>query len=67
MELSPATSTIEGIKITSLVPTYCSVFPEAMVDTTIFGTPMGRARMAGVIIEVPPEPPKEMIPWNLPS
>jgi hypothetical protein len=58
MELSPATSTIEGIMTMSLVPTYCDTLPEAMVDTMTFGTPIGKARMPGVASDVPPLPPK---------
>ena len=65
--LSPATSTMEGIMMMSLVPTYWDTFPEAMVETMSFGTPMGRARMAGVARDVPPDPPRERIPSNLPS
>ena len=64
---NPATSTIDGIIIISLVPTYCATFPEAMVDTITLGTPIGSARIAGVTNDVPPEPPKEMIPSNFPA
>ena len=63
---SPATSTMEGIMIISLVPTYWETFPEAIVETITLGTPIGSARMAGVTSEVPPDPPQEMIPSNLP-
>ena len=31
-----------------------------------FGTPTGRARMAGATSEAPPEPPAEMMPATLP-
>ena len=65
--LSPATSTIDGIIMISLVPTYCETFPDAIVETMTFGTPIGNARIAGVTREVPPDPPNEMIPSNLPS
>ena len=63
---SPATSTMEGIMIISLVPTYWETLPEAMVETITLGTPMGSARMAGVTSEVPPDPPQEIMPSNLP-
>lgn len=62
IELRPATSTTEGIIIISLVPTYGAVFPDATVDTIILGTPIGNALMAGVTSEVPPVPPKDIIP-----
>jgi hypothetical protein len=67
MRFSPATSTIEGIMVMSLVPTYALVSPEAIVVTINFGTPTGKARMALVAITVPPPPPMEMIPSNLPA
>src|SRR5699024_8585610 len=66
MTFNPATSTIDGIITISLVPTYGCVFPEASVDTITFGTPIGKARIAGVTIDVPPEPPNERTPSNLP-
>ena len=59
IELIPATSTIDGIITISLAPTYGAVFPDATVDTMTFGTPIGRALIAGVTNEVPPVPPKE--------
>ena len=65
--LMPATSTIDGIIKMSLVPTYLSTSPEAIVETISFGTPIGSFCIAGVTNEVPPEPPKERIPSNLPS
>src|SRR4029077_10077385 len=38
-------------------PTYAATLPEAMVETITLGTQMGRARMARVIMAVPPDPP----------
>ncbi|MNC28541.1 hypothetical protein D3C75_767510 [compost metagenome] len=66
IEFSPATSTTDGIMTISLVPTYGAVFPEATVETITLGTPIGNARIPGVTSEVPPVPPKEIIPSNLP-
>ncbi len=40
--------------------------PEATVETITFGTPIGSALIAGVTNEVPPVPPKDIIPSNLP-
>ena len=36
--------------------------PDATVEISTLGTPMGSARMAGATIAVPPEPPAEMMP-----
>ena len=43
MGLMPATSTIEGIIIMSVHPTYGSTFPLAIVLTITFGSPTGSA------------------------
>ncbi len=43
-------------------PTYMPTSPEATVDTITFGTPTGRARIAGVTSAVPPDPPAPTIP-----
>ena len=67
MEFNPDTSTIDGIIIISLVPTYCWTFPDATVDTITFGTPIGKALIPGVTKDVPPVPPREIIPSNFPS
>ena len=66
MALSPSASTTDGNITTSLVPTYWDTLPDAIVDTITFGTPIGSARIAGVAIEVPPEPPTDIMPSNLP-
>jgi hypothetical protein len=33
------------------------VFPLASVDSITFGTPIGKAFMASVMADIPPEPP----------
>ena len=48
IRLTPATSTIDGMSTTSLLPTYAAVSPAATVETHTLGTPTGRARMAAV-------------------
>ncbi len=57
IRLIPATSTTEYIIVTSTVPTYGLVSPDATVETISFGTPTGSARIAFVAIVVPPVPP----------
>lgn len=37
-----------------------------MVETMSFGTPMGSSLMAAVAMDVPPDPPMENTPSNLP-
>ena len=64
ISFSPATSTMDGIMMMSLVPTYWATFPDAIVETMTFGTPIGSARIAGVTSDVPPEPPNERTPSN---
>ena len=39
-----------------------ATLPDATVDTITLGTPTGRARIAGVIIAVPPDPPIPTMP-----
>ena len=65
--LTPAMSTTEYIIVTSTAPTYGRVSPEAIVDTISFGTPTGRARIADVAIDEPPEPPSPRTPSSRPS
>jgi len=65
--LIPATSTIDGIIRISLVPTYLSTSPEAIVETINLGTPIGNSLIAGVTNAVPPEPPNDRMPSNFPS
>jgi hypothetical protein len=60
--LSPATSVTEYIIAMSAGPTYMPTSPDATVETITFGTPIGRARIAGVTRAVPPEPPAPTIP-----
>jgi len=67
MRFSPATSTTEYIIVTSFVPTYGRVSPAATVETTIFGKPTGKARIALVPIVVPALPPRPMMPSIRPS
>ena len=43
----------------SEAPTYWATSPDAMVETMIFGTPTGSARMAGATMAVPPDPPAD--------
>jgi hypothetical protein len=62
MRLSPATSVTEYMSVRSTEPTYGATFPEATVDTTIFGTPTGRRCRAGVTRAVPPDPPSASTP-----
>ena len=62
MRLSPATSVTEYMSVRSTEPTYGATFPEATVDTTIFGTPTGRRCSAGVTRAVPPDPPSASTP-----
>src|SRR5262249_40538578 len=62
IRFSPATSVTEYIMVISQAPTYEATLPEAMVDTINFGSPIGMARMARVIIAVPPEPPIPTMP-----
>lgn len=51
----------------SLVPTYGLTSPEAIVVTSIFGTPMGRDCITAEEMDAPMEPPKPIMPSNLPS
>ena len=67
MRLTPATSTIEGSIITSLVSTYPLVSPDATVLTITLGTPTGSARMAAVPTAVPALPPMLSTPSIRPS
>src|SRR5690349_9112378 len=53
IRLTPATSTTEYIIVMSREPTYGRVSPEAIVETSSFGTPTGRARIAVAITEEP--------------
>ena len=46
----------------SLGPTYGRVSPLAIVETIIFGIPIGSLRIPAVASVVPPEPPAEIIP-----
>lgn len=62
MRLIPATSVTEYIIAMSDGPTYADTSPLATVETMTFGTPTGRARIAGVMSAVPPEPPIPMTP-----
>ena len=62
-----AEQSLEGYIKISLVPTYIDTSPAATVETITLGTPTGSALMPGVTIEVPPLPPKEITPSNLPS
>ena len=62
MRLMPCTSVTEYIMQMSLGPTYGRVSPLAIVETITLGQPIGSARMPCVAIEVPPEPPAEMMP-----
>jgi hypothetical protein len=55
-------STTEYIIVTSTAPTYGRVSPDATVETISFGTPTGRARIAVVATDVPPEPPSARTP-----
>ena len=41
--MMPDTSTIDGNMLMSAAPTYGVVSPEAIVETMIFGTPIGRS------------------------
>ena len=66
-ELSPATSTTEYIIVISDEPTYGAVLPLATVETMSLGSPIGSARMAGVISAVPPLPPMPMTPATRPA
>ena len=67
MRFMPATSTMEGMKVTSLVPAKALTSPPPTVDTITFGTPTGSSRMAVVASEVPPLPPMPMMPSRRPS
>ena len=67
MSFKPSTSTMDGTIIRSLVPTYWETLPDAIVEIIIFGTPIGRARIAGAAMDVPPEPPAEITPSNFPA
>ena len=67
IRLTPATSTIDGMSTTSLLPTYAPVSPAATVETHTLGTPTGRARMAAVTTLLPPDPPMPTMPSNRPS
>ena len=51
--LRPQISTIAGTIMMSLAPTKPRTSPLASVETMIFGTPSGRARIAAVPMEVP--------------
>jgi hypothetical protein len=66
-ELMPAMSTTEYIIVMSTAPTYGRVSPDASVETISFGTPTGRARMAVVTIDDPPDPPRPSTPSRRPS
>ena len=66
-ELRPATSTTLAARIRSLWPMIDRVSDAAIVETIIFGTPIGSARAAAEAIEVPPEPPIASRPSRRPS
>ena len=51
MRFSPAMSTTEYSIAMSRVPTYGRVSPDATVETSIFGTPTGNARMALALMQ----------------
>ena len=63
----PAMSTTEYIIAMSEVPTYGRVSPEAIVETSILGTPTGSACIAAETIDEPPEPPTPRMPSSRPS
>ncbi len=65
--LRPATSTTGYIIRMSLVPTYGATFPLAIVETMTLGSPIGSARIAGVIRAVLPLPPMPITPANRPA
>ncbi len=65
--LRPATSTTGYIIRMSLVPTYGATLPLAIVETMTLGSPIGRARMAGVISAVLPLPPMPITPATRPA
>ena len=52
----------EYIIAMSAGPTYGATLPDATVETITFGRPTGRARIPGVMIAVPPDPPMPMMP-----
>src|SRR3546814_9586396 len=56
IRFKPCTSVTEYIIRMSEGPTYCPTLPEATVEIITLGRPMGRRRIAGVTIAVPPEP-----------
>ena len=58
----PATSVTEYIIAMSAGPTYGATLPDATVETITFGRPTGSARIPGVMIAVPPDPPMPMMP-----
>ena len=62
IRLSPDTSVTEYIMAMSLAPTNGLTSPAASVETISLGTPTGSARMPLVTMEVPPPPPRPMIP-----
>ncbi len=59
-------STTEGIITMSRVPIYGRMSRAAIVETITLGTPIGRACMAVVAIEVPAPPPAETIACSCP-
>ena len=52
----------EYIIAMSAGPTYGATLPDATVETITFGRPTGSARIPGVMIAVPPDPPMPMMP-----
>ena len=66
IRLNPATSTIEGMNVMSLVPAYALTSPPPTVEATSFGTPTGSVRIAVVAIDVPPLPPIDTMPSRRP-
>ena len=62
MEFSPCTSATEWNIIISAGPTYWLTSPEAIVEIITLGIPNGNARMAAVMMAVPPDPPAPIMP-----
>ena len=63
---SPMMSVTEYIMVMSRVPTQGATFPDAIVETMIFGKPYGSARITAVDSVVPWVPPSATSAWISP-